>query len=175
MSTTLNEFNIPGKVYEYPWENFGKSRTKCFESFQDWVKNHTSWDPSSVWGLILDGDMVLTDEGNHHAKLTALDEIYGGGQLPQRNGNLTYKNVRLVRASAIWRCVGSTHEYWECTNGKSSQIFESPIITDIGDGGCKADKFERDARLLEEDLKTDPNNVRTHFYLGQTYMSINRQ
>ena len=172
---TLQEFNLPGKVYEYPWENFGKSRTKCFESFQHWVANHTSWDPSSVWGLLLDGDMILNDEGNLHVKLAELDSNCGGGQLPQKNGNLIYKNVRLVRASDTWRCVGSTHEYWECINGKSSHIFEAPIITDIGDGGCKADKFERDARLLEEDLKTDPDNVRTHFYLGQTYMSINRQ
>lgn len=174
-NSILQEFNLPGKVYEYPWENFGKSRTKSFESFQHWVKNHTSWDPSSVWGLLLDGDMILNDEGNLHAKLATMNSEVGGAQLPQKNGNLIYKNVRLVRASAMWKSTGSTHEYWECTNGKSSHIFDTPVITDIGDGGCKSDKFERDARLLEEDLKTDPNNVRTHFYLGQTYMSINRQ
>jgi len=171
----LKEFNLPGMVYEYDWENFGKSRTKSFESFQDWVKNHSSWDPNTVWGLLLDGDMILTDNGGLHGHLSNLDEHVGGCQLPQKNGNLIYKNTRLLRASATWKCIGSTHEYWECTNGKRSHAFELPIITDIGDGGCKADKYERDARLLEEDLKTDPNNVRTHFYLGQTYMSINKQ
>lgn len=174
-NSILGELKLPGKVYEYPWENFGKSRTKSFESFQDWVAKHTSWDPSTVWGLLLDGDMILNEEGNLHSVLAGLDANIGGVQIPQRNGNLIYKNTRLVRASANWRCVGSTHEYWECTNGKGNQALEFPIITDIGDGGCKSDKYERDARLLEEDLKTDPNNVRTHFYLGQTYMSINRQ
>jgi len=174
-NSLLKELNIPGKVYEYPWENFGKSRTKSFESFQDWVKNHTSWDASTVWGLLLDGDMILNEEGNLHANIAALDQNIGGVQIPQRNGNLIYKNTRLVRASAMWKCIGSTHEYWECTNGKGNHAFESPVITDIGDGGCKSDKYERDARLLEEDLKTAPDSVRTHFYLGQTYMSINRQ
>lgn len=174
-NTLLKEMNMPGMVYEYPWENFGKSRTKSFESLQHWVKNHTSWEPDTVWGLLLDGDMVLPDEGGLHANIEKLDGTYAGIHIPQKNGNLIYKNTRLIRASYTWKCVGSTHEYWECSEGKHSHPFESPIITDIGDGGCKDDKYERDARLLEEDLKSDPNNVRTHFYLGQTYMSINRQ
>ena len=172
-ATILKELKLPGKVYEYPWENFGKSRTKSFECFQHWVKAHTEWSPESTWGLLLDADMVLTEEGNLHKALSELTEIYGGAQLPQKNGSLIYKNARLLRASDTWKCVGSTHEFWEC-NGKQSFAFESPIITDIGDGGCKADKYDRDARLLENDLKTDPNNVRTHFYLGQTYMSLGR-
>ena len=173
--TLLKEFNLPGMVYEFPWENFGKSRTKSFESLQHWVKNHSSWNPETVWGLLLDGDMILPDEGNLHVNISKLDDSCAGINIPQRNGNLIYKNTRLIRASYNWRCIGSTHEYWECTDNKFTIPFEQPIITDIGDGGCKDDKYERDARLLEEDLKTDPNNVRTHFYLGQTYMSINRQ
>ena len=173
-NTLLKDLQLPGKVYEYPWENFGKSRTKCFQSFVDWVKNHTSWDPSSVWGLLLDADMVLSEEGGLHAHLSSLDVNIGGVNLPQRNGSLIYKNTRLVRASVNWRSVGSTHEYWENTDGKQIHTLEYPIINDIGDGGCKSDKYERDARLLEEDLKTDPNNVRTHFYLGQTYMSLGK-
>ena len=173
-NTLLKQLQLPGKVYEYPWENFGKSRTKSFQSFQDWVKNHTNWDPSSVWGLLLDADMVLSDEGGLHAVAAALDANIGGINLPQKNGNLIYKNTRLVRASITWRSVGSTHEYWENTDGKQLHSLETPVINDIGDGGCKSDKYERDARLLEEDLKTDPNNVRTHFYLGQTYMSLGK-
>jgi tetratricopeptide (TPR) repeat protein len=170
----LKDLKLPGKVYEYTWENFGKSRTKCFQSFVHWVKNHTTWDPSSVWGLLLDADMVLSDEGGLHAQAASLDMNIGGINIPQRNGSLIYKNTRLVRASVTWRCVGSTHEYWENTDGKHLHSLESPVINDIGDGGCKSDKYERDARLLEEDLKTDPNNVRTHFYLGQTYMSLGK-
>ena len=35
--------------------------------------------------------------------------------------------------------------------------------------GCKEDKFTRDIRLLEEDLKENPKNERTHFYLANSY------
>jgi len=169
----LAQTGLPGNVYEYAWENFGLSRTKSFESFQHWVTKHTNWSPDTTWCLLLDGDMVLGLEGGLHAKLAALDLSVGGVQLPQRNGSITYKNARLLRASAPWKCIGSTHEYWGC-DGKASVSFEEPLITDIGDGGCKADKFTRDAKLLEDDLLKDPNNVRTHFYLGQTYMSLGR-
>lgn len=160
----------PGKVYEYAWENFGKSRTRSFQCFQEWV-GEMGWDPARTWALLLDGDMVLPDESGLHVKLALQGPNCGGAQIPQRNGNLIYKNTRLLRASKTWRCIGATHEYWGCDDG-SSASFEDPIITDIGDGGCKADKYTRDARLLEEELATDPNNVRTLFYLGQTYMSI---
>jgi len=171
----LNEFNLPGKVYEYAWENFGKSRTKSFECLQDWVKTESGLDAAATWGFLLDADMLLSEESGLHAMLASLPLSVAGVQLPQRNGSLIYKNTRLVRASEPWRSVGSTHEYWETTSGKGSHSVETPILTDIGDGGCKADKFTRDAALLEKDLLTDPNNVRTHFYLGQTYMSLGRQ
>ena len=175
-NSLIKEFNLPGMVYEFPWENFGKSRTKSFESLQHWVKNHSSWEPDTVWGLLLDGDMVLPDGGNLRANISNLDSKCAGVMIPQKNGNLIYKNTRLIRASYTWKCIGSTHEYWECSDpGKYNHSLEQPVINDIGDGGCKDDKYVRDARLLEEDLKTDPNNVRTHFYLGQTYMSLNRQ
>lgn len=169
----LKDHNKPGAVIEFPWENFGKSRTRTFEAFANWVRNETKWSPEHTFGLLLDGDMVLTDEGGLHEKLAALDQGTGGANIPQKNGGIIYKNTRLVRASAPWKCIGATHEYWGC-DGKQIVSFESPIITDIGDGGCKDDKYTRDARLLEEELETDPTNVRTNFYLGQTYMSLGR-
>jgi len=171
-NSLMKEFGKPGKVYEYPWKNFGVSRTKSFQCFQEWVAE-VGWDPETTYGLLLDGDMILPEEKGLHAKLAGVDVKCGGAQISQRNGSLLYKNTRLLRASKTWRCIGATHEYWGCDNGDTI-AFDEPIITDIGDGGCKADKYPRDAALLEEELKTDPKNVRTLFYLGQTYMSLGR-
>lgn len=173
-NTLLKEFKLPGTVAQYPWENFGKSRTKSFEAFQRWVKESTDWAPEYTWALLLDADMVLGTEGGLKAAVTKLDSSIAGVQIPQKNGSIIYKNTRLLKSSESWKCIGSTHEYWSCDGGKPSSSFEFPVITDIGDGGCKADKFTRDAALLEADLKTDPNNVRTWFYLGQTYMSLSK-
>jgi len=170
----LEEMKLPGRIYQFPWENFGKSRTNSFQCFQAWVQKFSGWNPTKVFALLLDGDMVLPEEEGLHATLAALGPAQGGVNLQQKNGGIIYYNTRLLRSSDTWRCIGSTHEYWECP-GKSVENVSRPIIVDIGDGGCKDDKFTRDAALLEADLLTDPNNVRTHFYLGQTYMSTGQQ
>jgi glycosyltransferase involved in cell wall biosynthesis len=170
----LEEMKLPGRIYQFPWENFGKSRTNSFQCFQAWVQKFTGWNPTKVFGLLLDGDMILPNEDGLHAALGALNSAYGGVNLQQKNGGIIYYNTRLLRSSDYWRCVGSTHEYWEC-EGKAVENVNKPIIVDIGDGGCKGDKFTRDAALLEADLLTDPTNVRTYFYLGQTYMSTGQQ
>lgn len=167
----IEEMNLPGRIYQYPWQNFGKSRTKSFQCFKDWVSRYTNWDASNVYGLVLDADMILKEEGGLHKRLEEMSATYGGACLQQENDSITYYNTRLLRASETWTCVGPTHEFWSC-NGKPTENINTPTIIDIGDGGCKADKFTRDAQMLEDDLKTDPNNVRTHFYLGQTYMSL---
>ena len=46
---------------------------------------------------------------------------------------------------------------------------KSLFICDIGDGGSKKDKFDRDIRLLLEGIKEEPNNSRYHFYLANSY------
>jgi tetratricopeptide (TPR) repeat protein len=40
---------------------------------------------------------------------------------------------------------------------------------DIGDGGAKQNKFERDISLLLDGIKDEPNNVRYYFYLANSY------
>jgi len=169
--TLIEDMKLPGRIYQYPWENFGKSRTKSFQCFKDWVSRYTTWDATKVFALALDADMILTEEGDLHKKLENLSLSMGGACLQQQNGSIIYYNTRLLRASETWKSTGPTHEYWEC-EGKSGENFAKPIIIDIGDGGCKADKFTRDAQMLEDDLKDSPDNVRTLFYLGQTYMSL---
>ena len=41
-------------------------------------------------------------------------------------------------------------------------------IDDVGDSGCKEDKFERDDRMLTEGLLEEPDNERYLFYLAHT-------
>jgi len=72
----------------------------------------------------------------------------------------------------VWKCLGVTHEYWD---GPTTKLAKSICwIEDQNDGGCKADKFVRDARLLEEGLDENPTNERYMFYLAQTYHSLGR-
>jgi tetratricopeptide (TPR) repeat protein len=43
------------------------------------------------------------------------------------------------------------------------------FIEDLGDGGCKNDKFDRDVRLLTGAIEENPKCDRSHFYLANSY------
>lgn len=166
----VNEFlestEMPGKVYSELFVNFGVSRTSSFLKCQKWV-HEMGWNANQTWALLLDGDMALNGPIQ-----PPTDIKIAGVSLKQKNGSLIYTNIRLIRCSETWVCTGATHEAWSCPSGKDVQTLSSPILLDYNDGGSKSDKFERDARLLLEDLSENPLDARTHFYLGQTYMSL---
>jgi glycosyltransferase involved in cell wall biosynthesis len=162
----LKEGNRKGCITESVWENFGTNRTASFVAAQDYVK-HLGWDLKDTYGLLLDADMVF-QPGT--LRQQALGEI--GYSVIQSAGSLEYPNCRLLRMDHPWTCRGVTHEYWD---GPTSTLPKSTCwIEDLNDGGCKSDKFERDARLLEKGLEETPTNERYMFYLAQTYHSMGR-
>jgi len=155
-----------GCVTESTWKDFGTNRTLSFQTARNYLKS-TGWDLTETYGLLLDADMIF-----HPGTLKAqtLGDI--GYSIVQCAGHLEYPNCRLVRMDHPWKCLGVTHEYWD---GATTRIEKSICwIEDHNDGGCKSDKFERDARLLEEGLKENPKNERYMFYLAQTYHSLGR-
>ena len=166
----LQTNDMSGTVFAYPFKNFGVSRTQSFLCCQEWV-TRVGWDPVTTWALFLDGDMMLSDPIDR-AALAALGAERAGVTLKQSAGSLVYSNMRLARCSEPWICKGATHEAWTCPPTKHTSHFDSPVLIDHGDGGCKGDKYTRDIRLLKEDLAEMPNDARTHFYLGQTYLCL---
>ncbi len=167
-NTWLAANDVSGVTFEYPFVNFGKSRTQSFLCCQEWVAK-VGWDATKTWALLLDGDMMLSDPVDRMA-LARLGPEQAGVSLKQAAGSLIYSNMRLLRCSEPWICKGGTHEAWTCPPAKHTTLLDSPVLTDHGDGGSKADKYPRDIRLLKEDLEEMPNDARTHFYLGQTYL-----
>jgi tetratricopeptide (TPR) repeat protein len=91
----------------------------------------------------------------------------------QQNPSVVYANLRVVRASMDVVCKCPTHEYYEIhTPHAVRKLFDGSAIQDVGDGGCKGDKSERDIRMLKEALTTDPKNCRYWFYLANTYRDV---
>jgi len=162
--------DMSGTIMAYPFKNFGASRTQSFLCCQDWV-GRVGWDPVKTWALVLDGDMMLSGPIDRQG-LDRLGPEQAGVSLKQAAGSLVYSNMRLMRCSEPWICKGGTHEAWTCPPSKHATLFDSPVLIDHGDGGCKSDKYPRDIRLLLEDLSGNPNDARTHFYLGQTYLCM---
>ncbi len=121
--------------------------------------------------LFLDADMklVLTDK-------FSVKELFKDNldvmSLMQKGCGLEYYNMRIIRRTLKGlRCVGVTHEHYAWDGGDAKQGLipaDLIFIDDIGDGGSKADKFERDYRLLKQGLEDEPKNVRYMFYLAET-------
>ena len=146
---------IDGKIIEEPFKNFGYNRTVALNAAKDMAD----------YLLFLDADMKLViDPEFDKSKLTA--DVY---TFAQGSNTFNYFNVRLIKTSLNFRCIGSTHEYYDITGSRKEEQLRTIKINDIGDGGCKEDKFTRDIRLLEEDLKENPKNERTYFYLANSY------
>jgi len=153
--------NITGKLYHDEWKNFGHNRTNAFKNAQKYCQE-LGWNLETTYGLLLDADMKLEIKNFNKNILKE-----NGYKIIQQNHNLEYYNVRFIKLSFNWRCVGVTHEYWD--GSPSSSLSKDIIyINDIGDGGSKNDKFERDIRLLTKGLEDEPNNIRYVFYLAQS-------
>jgi glycosyltransferase involved in cell wall biosynthesis len=146
------ENNYEGVVVEHEFINFATTRNAALRAAQgmgDYI-------------LLLDADMVLVNNGFDKNGLGK-----AGYLVKQGNDHFAYSNVRLVKSTPLPEYVGATHEYVRIT-GETEQL-TTLCILDHGDGGCKADKFQRDIRLLKAELETDPNNDRTWFYLANSY------
>ena len=164
INTFFKEHNIPGEVITEPFKNFGYNRTFALQAAKG----------RATYALLLDADMIFKIEPSFDKqKLTA-----GAYLIIQRGGSLSYHNTRLIRLDINAKCVGPTHEYYDLPPGTSTEKLDSIWIADIGDGGCKADKFERDIRLLKQGIAEEPLNSslsgRYYFYLANSYFNTGR-
>ncbi len=152
--------NIQGVVFEEPFKNFGYNRTVAYERTKG----------MATYALFVDADMILKIKPEFK-KEDLTDDVYS---IIQKNSAISYYNVRLAKTDAGIKCVAPTHEYYDVPHGKSQGKLQTLYIEDIGDGGAKADKFERDIRLLSEDLAENPKNPRSHFYIANSYKDLRK-
>jgi len=149
--------NIPGKVVHEKFINFAHNRNVALKScvgMSDYV-------------LLLDADMILETHDFNKNDIFGYDTIY----LLQGTPEFFYRNVRIVKNNSVHKYVGVTHEYLDYPdNFRVLDISRSKLfINDVGDGGSKSDKYERDIALLSNDIKETPQNARSHFYLANSY------
>ena len=158
----LDACGKPYKISVELFKNFGYNRTISFQKAQELCKE-LDWDDNNTYAMAVDADMIICPRGGFRDFKMTLP----GYNAIQNNGTIKYYNMRFMRCNFDWKCVGVTHEYWggDPTGKIPYDVF---YIDDRNDGGCKSDKFERDIRLLTEDLKDNPENGRSYFYLAQS-------
>jgi len=165
IETFLKENKVKGKVYHDEWKNFGHNRSKSITNSQEWLKENNA-NLSTSYLITIDADMIFKIEPVFKKEMLSLKDSWC---IQQKNPMMTYYNKRIFRSSLRYKCIGVTHEYWGCDDKEVDGKLESLYIDDIGDGGAKADKFERDIRLLTQGLIDEPKNERYYFYLAQSY------
>ena len=157
----INEYfynkGIPGKVVTEPFKNFCHNRNFALQSclgMADYV-------------ILIDADMVLEINNFDKNILNKADSF----SILQGNDSFYYENMRIVKNNGLYSYSGVTHEYINTPPQNRVACFEKKdlFIRDLGDGGSKHDKFERDIKLLTDGLKDEPKNERYHFYLANSY------
>ena len=148
---------IPGKVVTEPFKNFSYNRNFALQSclgMSDYV-------------LLLDADMVLQITNFAKIMLHNADSFH----ILQGNDSFYYQNMRIVKNNGLYSYSGVTHEFINTPSNSSVLSFDKKdlFILDLGDGGSKQNKFERDVALLLTGLKEEPDNDRYHFYLANSY------
>ena len=148
--------NIPGKLGEAPFINFEQARNAALDHA---AKSGLAYD----YLLLIDADMELVAEDNGFLSELSASAYY----IQQRSPSLAYWNTRLLHRDASARYSGVTHEYIK--GDFNAEKFSAAYFIDHATGSNRADKFERDIRLLLEALSRDPDNARHLFYLAQSY------
>ena len=163
---------IPTKLAHHKWQDFGHNRSLSFDETVKFCKE-LNWNTEKTYGLVLDGDNKLV----HKPSFNRQELKENGYHLMMKTPHFIYYLPVILKLSRNWKSIGVTHEFWDDLSGdfdppdlNSNNIY----IEDIGDGGCKSDKYERDIRLLKEELKINPTNERNWYYLGQSYFDICR-
>ena len=163
------ENNIPTKVHAESFKSFSHNRTVAYQLAKESF-------PETDYFLLLDADMVLMVGDNFNKNLLDKDSYL----VHQGNWMINYLNIRLLSNKKPWQCVLRTHEFWELIPHTAEKL-EGTLgkdwlwIDDKEDGGCKMDKFERDYKLLHEEIK-DPIREdvlpRCYFYLANTCRTL---
>ncbi len=161
----FHQRNIPGKVIIEPFRDFGYNRTFSLLACKD--------DPADFI-LLLDADMILEKGRDFDAvkfKQYLVNSNAAAFYIFQGTPTMSYKNVRIVRNRMGITYWGVTHEVISTPDGSVYDNIDKNVlfINDVGDGGAKADKYERDIRLLLKGLEDKPDNDRYTFYLANSY------
>jgi tetratricopeptide (TPR) repeat protein len=154
------ERSVPGELHSFPFVNFEQARNSALDCA---YASPLQYD----YLLLCDADMeLIVEDPEFRSKLVA--PCY---QLLQRSA-ISYWNTRIVRRDAGARYRGVTHEYLE-TPAEVLRL-SGAWYKDHASGFNRVDKFERDIRLLNEALETEPQNHRYQFYLAQSLRDAGR-
>jgi tetratricopeptide (TPR) repeat protein len=162
------QHNKSGKIVSEPFQDFGYNRSFALKQCYGM--------PNADYILLLDADMVLRINPHKKPEDIKRQLIHAAAFfLFQGVEQFFYKNFRIVKNVENIEYWGVTHEYLKLPDNFTNALVierEDLFIIDVGDGGCKSDKYERDIALLKKGLEQIPDNDRYTFYLANSYRDV---
>lgn len=163
----LSKNNISGQVTSEPWVNFAHNRSLALSKLRD--KKEIDY------ALMIDADEILKIDLNldiAKAKQSLDKDLYS---INCKYGNIEYLRTSISKNSMPYYYKGVVHEFLECGEPiKTRDLLQGVTNIPLQDSArnCMGKKYENDAMVLEEVLKTetDPFMIsRYTFYLAQSY------
>lgn len=154
--------SLPGALHHRPWVNFEHNRNEALALAEGLCD----------YSYIIDADEEFLVEPSFEWPSDGADgyEVLHGTVGTEH----CYHRTQLIRSESSWRYEGVLHEVLihhaphtdiKILNGvKVLGHFDS-----ARNQGDQAEKYARDAEVLEAALKEDPDNARHQFYLAQSY------
>ena len=157
------EKGIPGELHERPWVGFGHNRSEALDLCNG----------KADWAWMIDADDYI--EGKLELPLNIPDDV-DGWALKFARGEFEWWRTQIFRTGRGWKYMGILHEYPTIPDNqpKIAKLDSNYKIVARTLGARNKDispieKYTKDAELLEEALKTEPDNIRYQFYLAQSY------
>jgi tetratricopeptide (TPR) repeat protein len=146
---------VSGETYERPWKDFGFNRTESLRL--------CGTRADYIW--VIDADDLVV--GSLDLSKLTLDSY-----LLRFGSNFRFWRRQVFRSALHWEYRGVVHEHPVCleadtTEGRLEGAYHIES-RHLGSRNLKADKFERDIRLLRDALESDPADARSVFYLAQS-------
>lgn len=165
----MAKYNIPGEIHEHTWKNFGHNRQLSLQEAIGKAK----------YLLFIDGDETLEYTDKNFPKTLT----HAGYNLEKRLNSSIYWVPHIINVEDNnkwgWEWAGVVHNYLNVANKNKYPGFSQPSMPNIminakcaggkSVGVSPKEKYMRDANLLEEELKINPEDSRSMFYLGQSY------
>ena len=166
----MNNYDISGEIFHEKWKNFGYNRQKALESAYN-----SDFNPDYVFIIDADEEFFYKDKNwfkNLKKDIYNIKRLFGSIEYYQP----VIINVR-NKNELGWEWKAPVHNYLSCKFSKTKENVDKNMvhIKSYCSGGAKSqnvsneEKYLRDAKLLLEDLKENPNNPRSLFYLAQSY------
>ena len=167
----FDEKGIPGEVHQSDWKGFGDHAGKT-GSRSESLRN---CDGKAEYAWVIDADdyIHVGSNGFDWPELMDADSYV----LRIQRGEFVWWRNQVFKTGIDWKYVGILHEYADCpkqprttikvdgdyyivarTEGQERNVGITPI-----------EKYSRDAEILIEALKDEPENHRYQFYLAQSY------